>query len=101
MLVEANIAQSYWAEAISTASYTQNRSGLNLRLNKTPYEIYKGHNLSLTHLCPFGCPCYIYNNGKSKLNTFPPKADEGILLGYEYHSHKPFRVFNKQLFLWK
>lgn len=56
MLVEAKIGQHYWAEAITTTYYTQNRSSINSQFNKTPYELYKGRKSSLAHLRPFGCP---------------------------------------------
>ena len=36
MLAEGKVAQKYWAEAVNTACYTQNRSIINARFNKTP-----------------------------------------------------------------
>nr|GEZ82244.1 retrovirus-related Pol polyprotein from transposon TNT 1-94 [Tanacetum cinerariifolium] len=33
-----------WAEAIATACFTQNRSIINRRFNKTPYELINGRN---------------------------------------------------------
>ena len=39
MLTYANLPQYLWAEAISTACFTQNRSFIHKRLNITPYEI--------------------------------------------------------------
>ena len=39
MLAESGVSQKFWVEAINTACYTQNRSMINKRFNKTPYEI--------------------------------------------------------------
>ena len=37
MLATYNLPQSLWAEAVSTACHTQNRSIIHRRFNKTPY----------------------------------------------------------------
>ncbi|GKB75410.1 retrovirus-related pol polyprotein from transposon TNT 1-94, partial [Tanacetum coccineum] len=42
-----------WAEAIATACYTQNRSIIHRRFNKTPYELINGRKPGGTGLSPF------------------------------------------------
>ena len=101
MLAEGKVAQKYWAEAVNTAYYTQNRSIINTRFNKTPYEVFKGRKPSLSHLRIFGCPCYVHNNGKSNLKSFDPKSDEGVFLGYGSPSHQAYRILNLTSMLWK
>ena len=64
-------------------------------MNKTPYEVLKGRKPSLAHLRPFGCICYMHNNGKDNLGKFDAKSDEGIFLEYSTQS-KAYKVLNKR-----
>ncbi|KAJ9545288.1 hypothetical protein OSB04_024995 [Centaurea solstitialis] len=94
MLSEANLATQFWAEAVNTACYTQNRSLIVKRFRRTPYELFHNRKPSIEHLHIFGCVCYILNN-KDNLGKFDSKSDDGIFLGYSSIS-KTYRVFNKQ-----
>ncbi|GJU15858.1 retrovirus-related pol polyprotein from transposon TNT 1-94 [Tanacetum coccineum] len=82
------------AEAINTTCYTQNRSLIRLRYNKTPYELMhdKKHDLSFFHV--FGSLCYPTNDSEElgKLNV---KADIGIFVGYS-PTKKAFRIYNRR-----
>ncbi|KAL8478613.1 hypothetical protein ACS0TY_030482 [Phlomoides rotata] len=93
MLSKNKVQGRFWAEAINTACYSQNRSLLNKAHGKTPYEIWKGRKPRVSFFRIFGCRCFIHNNGKDQLKPFDAKADEGIFLGYSAHS-KAFQVFN-------
>ena len=42
MVVDAGLPLSFWAEAVNTACYTQNRSIIVKRHGKTSYEMLKG-----------------------------------------------------------
>ncbi|KAJ9567467.1 LOW QUALITY PROTEIN: hypothetical protein OSB04_003433 [Centaurea solstitialis] len=97
MLSEANLATQFWAEAVNTACYTQNRSLIVKRFRRTPYELFCNRKPSIEHLHIFGCVCYILNN-KDNLGKFDSKSDDGIFLGYSSIS-KTYRVFNKH-FQW-
>ncbi|KAJ9536753.1 hypothetical protein OSB04_un000057 [Centaurea solstitialis] len=94
MLSEANLATQFWAEAVNTACYTQNRSLIVKRFRRTAYELFRNRKPSIEHLHIFGCVCYILNN-KDSLGKFDSKSDDGIFLGYSSIS-KTFRVFNKR-----
>ncbi|KAJ9561128.1 hypothetical protein OSB04_006288 [Centaurea solstitialis] len=94
MLSEANLATQFWAEAVNTACYTQNRSLIVKRFRRTPYELFRNRKPSIEHLHIFGCVCYILNN-KDNLGKFDFKSDDGIFLGYSSIS-KTYRVFNKR-----
>ncbi|GJU80673.1 retrovirus-related pol polyprotein from transposon TNT 1-94 [Tanacetum coccineum] len=52
------------AEAIATACYTQNRSIIHRRFDKTPYELIKGRKLDISFLHVFGALCYPKNDRK-------------------------------------
>ncbi|KAJ9542417.1 hypothetical protein OSB04_028923 [Centaurea solstitialis] len=94
MLSEANLATQFWAEAVNTACYTQNRSLIVKRFRRTPYELFRNRKPSIEHLHIFGCVCYILNN-KDNLGKFDSKSNDGIFLGYSSIS-KTYRVFNKR-----
>ncbi|GJR12442.1 retrovirus-related pol polyprotein from transposon TNT 1-94 [Tanacetum coccineum] len=66
-----------WAEAINTACYTQNRSLIRLRYNKTPYELMHDKNSDLSFFHVFGSVCYPtnYSEDLGKLNA---KANIGV-----------------------
>ena len=95
MLAETTLAEHYWAEAVSTACYVQNRALVNKLRKKTPYELYYGRKPNVSHLHIFGCKCFVSNNGKEHLSTFQAKADEAIFLGYSTSS-KAFRYSTKE-----
>ncbi|KAJ9561923.1 hypothetical protein OSB04_007083 [Centaurea solstitialis] len=94
MLSEANLANQFWAEAVNTACYTQNRSLIVKRFRKTAYELFRNRKPSIEYFHIFGCVCYILNN-KDYLGKFDSKSDDGIFLGYSSIS-KTYRVFNKR-----
>nr|GEW85120.1 putative ribonuclease H-like domain-containing protein [Tanacetum cinerariifolium] len=50
MLIFSKALMFLWAEAIATARYTQNRSLIHTRRNKTPYELVHDKKLDLTFL---------------------------------------------------
>ncbi|GKC49598.1 retrovirus-related pol polyprotein from transposon TNT 1-94 [Tanacetum coccineum] len=92
MLLGSIFSKQYWAEAVATACYTQNRSTVVKRHLKTPYEFFHKRIPNINFLYFFGCPVYIHNH-KYHLGKFDEKADDGYLLGYSLVS-KAFRVFN-------
>ena len=92
MLNGSVLSKHFWTEAVKTACYTQNRSIIVKRHNKTPYEIFKGRIPDISYFHVFGCPVFIHNH-KDHLGKFDAKADDGYFLGYSLVS-KAFRVFN-------
>ncbi|GJR41824.1 retrovirus-related pol polyprotein from transposon TNT 1-94 [Tanacetum coccineum] len=68
-------------EAVATACYTQNRSLIHTRHNKTPYELVHDKKHDLTFLCVFGALCYPTNDSED-LGKLQPTADVGIFVGY-------------------
>ncbi|GJS70995.1 ribonuclease H-like domain-containing protein [Tanacetum coccineum] len=67
MLADSKLPTTFWAEAVSTACYVQNRVLVVKPHNKTPYELFRG--------------------------KFDGKSDEGFFVGYSLRS-KAFRVYN-------
>ncbi|KAJ9545106.1 hypothetical protein OSB04_024813 [Centaurea solstitialis] len=94
MLAYSGLPLTFWAEAVSRACFTQNRTIITKSFKKTPYHIinHRVPNVKFFHV--FGCRCYILNN-RDNLGKFNKKADEGYFLGYSLMS-KTFQVYNKR-----
>nr|GEY77149.1 hypothetical protein [Tanacetum cinerariifolium] len=84
----------FWAEAVNTAYYVQNRVLVTKPHSKTPYELLHGRLPSIGFMRPFGYPVTILNT-LDPLGKFQGKVDEGFLVGYSVCS-KAFRVFNSR-----
>ncbi|GJX52788.1 putative ribonuclease H-like domain-containing protein [Tanacetum coccineum] len=94
MLADSKLPTTFWAEAVNTACYVQNRVLVVKPHNKTPYELFNGRTPTLSFMRPFGCPVTILNT-IDHLGKFDGKADEGFFVGYSMNS-KAFRVFNSR-----
>ncbi|GJR92257.1 putative ribonuclease H-like domain-containing protein [Tanacetum coccineum] len=94
MLADSKLPTTFWAEAVNTACYVQNRVLVTKPHNKTPYELFLGRKPALGFMRPFGCPVTILNT-IDHLGKFDGKADEGFFVGYLINS-KAFKVFNSR-----
>ncbi|KAL4566294.1 hypothetical protein LXL04_030408 [Taraxacum kok-saghyz] len=55
MLIFADLPQYFWAEAIATTCYTQNRSLIHKHLHITPYEVINNRKPNIKFFHIFGC----------------------------------------------
>nr|GEW99136.1 hypothetical protein [Tanacetum cinerariifolium] len=94
MLSAAKVPLFFWVEAIATACFTQNRSLVIPRHEKTHYHIINDRNPSVKFFHIFGSICYIVRDGEN-LNKMKEKGDECIFVGYSTQS-RAYRVFNKR-----
>ncbi|GJT44331.1 retrovirus-related pol polyprotein from transposon TNT 1-94 [Tanacetum coccineum] len=94
MLIFSKAPLFLWAEAVAIACYTQNRSLIQKRHNKTPYELLHDRKPDLSYLHVFGALCYGTNDSED-LGNLKPKANIGIFVGYA-HAKKAFRIYNKR-----
>ncbi|GJZ59429.1 putative ribonuclease H-like domain-containing protein [Tanacetum coccineum] len=94
MLADSKLPTTFWAKAVNTACYVQNRVLVIKPHNKTPYELFLGRKPALSFIRPFGCPVTIFNT-LDHLGKFDGKADEGFFVGYSTNS-KAYRVFNSR-----
>ncbi|GJR10651.1 retrovirus-related pol polyprotein from transposon TNT 1-94 [Tanacetum coccineum] len=81
MLIFSKAPMFLWAEAVATACYTQNRSLIHTRHEKTPYELVHNKKPDLTFFRVFGALCYPTNDSEN-LGKLQPTADIGIFVGY-------------------
>nr|GFC59042.1 putative ribonuclease H-like domain-containing protein [Tanacetum cinerariifolium] len=61
MLADLLLPIPFWAEAVNTACYVQNRVLVTKPHNKTPYELLHGRLPSIGFMRPFGYPVTILN----------------------------------------
>nr|GEY59659.1 hypothetical protein [Tanacetum cinerariifolium] len=94
MLSAAKVPLFFWAEAIATACFTQNRSLVIPRHEKTPYHIINELKPSVKFFHIFGSVCYIVRDGEN-LDKMKEKGDECIFVGYSTQS-RAYRVYNKR-----
>ncbi|GJZ09713.1 putative ribonuclease H-like domain-containing protein [Tanacetum coccineum] len=92
MLADSKLPTTFWAKAVSTACYVQNRVLVVKPHNKTPYELFRGFKPALSFMRPFGCHVTILNTLDS-LGKFDGKSDDGFFVGYSL-STKAFKVYN-------
>ncbi|GJZ87461.1 retrovirus-related pol polyprotein from transposon TNT 1-94, partial [Tanacetum coccineum] len=93
MLIYAKAPLFLWAEAVAATCYTQNRSIIRHRHEKTPYELLHDKLLDLSFFHVFGALCYLTNDSKN-LGKLQPKADIGIFIGYA-PTKNAFRIYNR------
>nr|GFD01872.1 hypothetical protein [Tanacetum cinerariifolium] len=82
------------ARTIATACFTQNRSLVIPRHEKTPYHIINDQKPSVKFFHIFGSVCYIVRDGEN-LDKLKEKGDECIFVRYSTQS-RAYRVFNKR-----
>ncbi|GKA06586.1 retrovirus-related pol polyprotein from transposon TNT 1-94 [Tanacetum coccineum] len=79
---------------IATACYTQNRSIIHRRFNKTPYELINSRKLDISFLHVFGALCYPKNDLED-VGKLGAKGDIGYFIGYSADSCA-YRVYNRR-----
>ncbi|GJY11079.1 retrovirus-related pol polyprotein from transposon TNT 1-94 [Tanacetum coccineum] len=94
MLIFSRAPLFLWAEAIATACYTQNRSIIHRRFNKTPYELINGRKPDISFLHVFGALCYPKND-REDIGKLGAKGDIGFFIGYSADSCA-YRVYNRR-----
>nr|GFB79421.1 retrovirus-related Pol polyprotein from transposon TNT 1-94 [Tanacetum cinerariifolium] len=83
-----------WAEAIATACFTQNRSIIHRRFNKTPYKLINDRKPDISFLHVFGALCYPKND-REDIGKLGAKGDIGFFIGYSADSDA-YRVYNRR-----
>ncbi|GKE73553.1 ribonuclease H-like domain-containing protein [Tanacetum coccineum] len=94
MLADSKLPTTFWAEAVNTACYVQNRVLVIKPHNNSPYELFLGGKHALSFMRPFGCPITILNT-IDNLGKFDGKANKGFFVGCSTNS-KAFKVFNNR-----
>nr|GFB98586.1 hypothetical protein [Tanacetum cinerariifolium] len=82
-------------EVIATACFTQNRSIIHRRFNKTPYELINARKPNISFLYVFGALCYPKND-REDIGKLGAKVDIGFFIGYSADSCA-YRVYNRRI----
>nr|GEU34197.1 retrotransposon protein, putative, unclassified [Tanacetum cinerariifolium] len=93
MLIFSRVPLFLSAKAIATACFTQNRSIIHRRFNKTPYKLINGKKPDISFLHVFGALCYPKND-REDIGNLGAKVDIGFFIGYSANSCA-FRVYNR------
>nr|GFB13336.1 ribonuclease H-like domain-containing protein [Tanacetum cinerariifolium] len=85
MLTFANLPSFLWAEAIAIACFTQNRSIIHKRFDKTPYVFINKRKPNIKFFHVFRCKCYLLNDYED-VGKLKAKGDIGMFVGYSKES---------------
>nr|GFA06867.1 retrovirus-related Pol polyprotein from transposon TNT 1-94 [Tanacetum cinerariifolium] len=94
MLIFSRAPLFLWAEAIATACFTQNRSIIHRRFNKTPYELINDRNPDISFLYVFGALFYPKND-REDIGKLGAKGDIGFFIVYSVDSCA-YRIYNQR-----
>ena len=97
MLSESRLPMYFWAEAVNTACYTQNRILINKYLMKTPYEIMNDKKPTLKYFHVFGAMCFVLKDGDDRRGKFEAKAHETVFVGYSKRSYRVYIIGQHQV----
>nr|GFA03797.1 hypothetical protein [Tanacetum cinerariifolium] len=85
---------SRYTRAIATACFTQNRSIIHCRFNKTPYELINSKKPDISFLHVFGALCYPKNDHED-IGKLGAKGDIGFFIGYSADLCA-YRIYNRR-----
>ena len=93
LLEHSGLSKELWGEAIKTAAYLMNRLPTRVLDGDTPYHRLFRKHASLHQLRVFGCRTFVqvYDGNRQKLD---PRAWRGILVGYDPHNQRCYRVYD-------
>ncbi|MBW0535535.1 hypothetical protein O181_075250, partial [Austropuccinia psidii MF-1] len=81
LLIRSSLPQSYWAEAVNTATFLSNLIPTVSRNNKSTFVLWAKKLPRLKRLKTFGCKAFILVQQKERDWKLAPTSEEGILLG--------------------
>ncbi|GKE94481.1 retrovirus-related pol polyprotein from transposon TNT 1-94 [Tanacetum coccineum] len=93
ILIYAKASLFLWEEAVATACYTQNRSIVRLRYDKTPYELFHDKPPDLSFLHVFGALYYPTNDSENlDFDELTAMASEHSSSGPTLHEMTPATI---------
>ncbi|PKA47383.1 Retrovirus-related Pol polyprotein from transposon TNT 1-94 [Apostasia shenzhenica] len=98
MMEEKGLPKIFWAEAISTAVYLQNRCPTKALKDITPFEAWNSFKPSVSHLKIFGSICFVQVPTEKRIK-FDRRSTKCIFLGYDARTkgYRAYDVENKSL----
>lgn len=94
MLSHAKLPKMYWAEAVATAAYIQNRLPTSVLKQETPYERWCEKKPDLSHMKVFGCVAYAHIPAQER-RKLDKKTVKLRFVGYANNA-KGYRLFDEE-----
>lgn len=91
IMLEGNLPNSLWAEALNTATFLRNRSATRCLNNMTPFEAWSGQKPYVGFFRTIGSSVIALNKSR-KGDKFQVKGEEYILVGYSQEA-KAYRLW--------
>jgi len=91
ILLQGNLPQSLWAEAINAATYIRNRCATKTLNDKTPFEAWSERKPYVGFFKVIGSKAIVLDKTRRR-GKFQPKGDEYVLVGYSEES-KAYRLW--------
>ncbi|KAG8926805.1 hypothetical protein FRC01_008347 [Tulasnella sp. 417] len=93
-LLDANLGDAYWADAVLYAMYNRNRSPSRAIPGYVPFTLWNNnYKPSIAHLRPFGCTVYIHIPKKVRSGKLGPKSTKVMFIGYD-SNRKAWRFYD-------
>ncbi|KAL0281564.1 UNVERIFIED_CONTAM: hypothetical protein PYX00_002512 [Menopon gallinae] len=93
LMLQGNLPQSLWAEAVNTANYLRNRCPTRALNDRTPFEAWSGKKPYVGFLRIIGSKAVVLNKGQ-KRGKFEAKGETYVLVGYSQES-KAYRLWKR------
>jgi transposase InsO family protein len=90
LLIDSQLPERFWAEAVAYATYNRNRVMIN-SAGKTPEDLWTSQQTSLLHLQPFGQR--VYYRVHQQQDKLQPRYLPGRLMGYTAGATS-YRIYN-------
>lgn len=91
MLLEAQLDNKFWGEAVITANYLQNRLPFKICFS-TPFELWNNKKPNLSHIKIFGCNAYVFIPKETR-KKFDDRSKMMKFVGYSEES-KAYRLLD-------
>jgi hypothetical protein len=93
MLMDSKLTDIFWTQVVHKTVHIQNRVMLRNKIDKTPYELWKGRPTNVKHFIVFGSKCYIKRE-YGRMGKFDSRVDKGVLVGYSStrKAHKCYTI---------
>jgi hypothetical protein len=95
MIMDSNLTDIFWTQAVHTTVHIQNKVMLRKNTDKTPYELWKGRPTNVKHFRVFGSKCYIKRED-GRMGKFDFRVEKRILVGYS-STRKAYKCYNLRL----
>ncbi|MBW0460659.1 hypothetical protein O181_000374 [Austropuccinia psidii MF-1] len=101
LLLESNLPNQYWAEAVNHSTLLTNLIPTPSRQNLSPLRLWTGSSPKIKNLRTFGCKVVFAVPKQKRPWKLAPTGEMGILLGFDYESpaYRVLRLSDKKVFI--